>query len=289
MPVMWGSPMRSGKTGVAVLVSALAAAACSDADDAPRPDAAPTSQYNLTCLDREAPTPATDIHIAGYLVHITTPTDAGGLADVEVEVQTVDGATTIASGVSADNAVFNVDIDGEWYGTQARLAFQPGSPINPTDPLWPKQRWYSSRPLARSIEEQAGDFLFSGARRERMLAIAESLEQTLDETKGVVEVWLLDCVNDDMPGATVSIDEATDLDWTMQVGTGAWVPGETTMPAPQDRAESLAATVNVEPGLKHVSVVADGTMIGPVPFYVDADSYNIVLVLPGFTLLGPGF
>ncbi len=123
-----------------------------------------------------------------------------------------------------------------------------------------------------------------------MEAIAESLGQTLDVSKGVVEVWLIDCVNDDMPGATVSLDEAPDREWTMQVGpSGAWVPGETTMPAPLDRGESLAATVNVEPGLKHVSVVADGTTIGPVPFYVEADTYHIVLVMPGFTFIGPGF
>ena len=94
-----------------------------------------------------------------------------------------------------------------------------------------------------------GDIGFFGAVYGRVNRMAFVAGQPRDDTKGTIEVWISDCAWKPMPGATLSITEDPDTQWLMFTGAGVWMRGTTTAPGLEGRAESVAAAVNIAPGI----------------------------------------
>lgn len=264
-----------------VLILGVVASGCGD-DQMGAPDApvGPVYNYDLSCLGMEPAAVDATIRVHGWMADQSNVGDWPSIAFAPVRFETIDGATVLASGTTADNGTFDLDVMTGGRLTPTRVAAEPM--------FFPKQRWYGTRaPWRIWTPESENQFFGAGIGRVNRMLFAAG--QTRDDTKGTIEVWISDCAFKPMTGATVSITEEPDTQWIMYTGAGVWVRGTTTEPAVEGRAESVAGAVNIAPGVKHLTVTANGMEIGSVTLTVEPDSFNTVVVFPGYFPMGAGF
>jgi hypothetical protein len=259
----------------------LTVAACGGDDGATLPDArlGPVYTYDLSCLGMKPATVDPTIHVRGFMADQTFAGDWPSVATANVRIESLDGTTMLGSDLTADDGIFEIDISTNSMLTPVRVVAEHAD--------FKKQFFYGNRAPWRSQVD--GDIGFFPSRYPRMEAMALALDQGVDDTKGFIEVWLSDCGWQPMPGATLHITEEPDLQWVNWAGAGVWLPGMTTPRGLQGRSESVAGAVNVTPGVKHLSVEADGQTIGTVELTVEANAFHTIVVMPGYVPRGPGF
>ena len=262
------------KRGVLVVMMGVASACGDDGGSVTMIDGAvPPFTGDLSCINNKPTMVPATVHLNSSMFDVTSRNMFPSIPNPSVRVYSLDGSTMLAMTTGNASGEFVLSIPTGGMLAHVRYAFEV--------PGYPPLRSYESRaPWASVIAP--GTKYFVGAKQERLDAVAASLGTTVDATKGSLEVAMNDCSGNDFPHATLSIAEAPDTRWAMYVATGIWSPGSVTQGHALDRGESGAATVNLEPGLKTVTLKAGDATIGPVTIYIEAGTYTFLHLVPGY-------
>ncbi|HUS28614.1 MAG TPA: hypothetical protein VMZ53_08895 [Kofleriaceae bacterium] len=237
-------------------------------------DAKPmTVEHDLSCLNYTPPSVPMTIRLDGIILDFTTVPSPPTVPDTTLHVTSLDGATEITSATSDMDGKLTLTIPTTGVPTRFRYA------IDATG--FPKSRTFVSvGPAKDAIDPMRA--AFPVVQQSRIDAIATALGETLDPTKGTLEVVMFDCSFGDYYAATPSIVEEPGLKWAMNGGANAWLPRATTLHHPNNRSESVAAAVNLTPGPKTFMLSDATTTIGPISFTIEADTYTTLIVQPGY-------
>lgn len=228
------------------------------------------NEHDLTCLNN-APTSVPDpIELGATLLDLGSVSMIKTIADTEVRVYSVDGATQLTSATSDAAGKLSLSLPTGGHPTRFKYAYDPVG--------YPKTRWFVSIGAWTS----APDAQFYTMPQARLDAMATALGTTIDPTKGVLEVAVTDCTSGGFPGETISIAEEPGLKWAIYGGVGVWLARATTVAHAQGWGTSNMGAVNLSPGPKTLTVTAGGgTTIGPVTFDIEPGTYTFVIVIPG--------
>ena len=243
--------------------------ACGDDSNA-MVDAPPfVVEHDLTCLGNEPPSAVADaLHLDSVLINAT---NFERIANGMVTVSSLDGTTQVATATTNAEGEFALDLTNTAALPRLRYAFEATG--------FPNMRSYMNLPEWRSTSTYRRRFF--GFSTSEAVNIATTLGTTLDPTKGALQVWMTDCERGDFAGEMITIADEPDAQWAHWSGNNVWVPRMTTIRPAVDRSESVAATVNLSPGLKTISVTAGGNTIGTT-FYIEPDTITFLLLVPGF-------
>ena len=235
--------------------------------------AVPAFTGDVSCMKNMPASVPANVRLNSSIFDVTMRNTFPSIPNPNVRVTSLDGTAALATATGNAAGEFVVNIPTGGMLANVRFAFEAQG--------YPPLRWYERLAPWASVMAPGTKF-FVGAKQERLDAVATSLGTTVDPTKGGLEVFMKDCSGNDFPNATLVIDEDPDTRWSMYVSTGIWSPGYVTQAHAIDRGESVAATVNLEPGPKTVTLKAGDATIGPMTIYIEAGAYTFLDIVPGY-------
>ena len=233
----------------------LLSAGCAG-DDEPGDPNSDLPDYDLSCASTAWPTTAPDpLLVAGTVRELATASQSG-VADALVEAILAADGSVEDSDVSTAGFAYSLSIP---TGQIAADRFQRVSKSGyVTSYTWPPFALYAEEPNSTA-------WTMSNAER-AMQALLSGI--TLDPTRGILSVLVLDCSGVPMAGATVSL-----------AGQGVTVVYQDELGAPdpsaaQTSASGLVTIFNVSPGSVQVTVNWQGTIFRPRTVQMFADSFG---------------
>ncbi len=226
--------------------------------------------YDLSCLGEFPTTVPNPLTSLGTLVDMTAVANPQPVPNTEIRVYQLSDNTLLGMGTTDMDGKYMFEVTTTGTPVLAYSEYQGTGLV--------KTRAFVNIPL----NMVTADGLYATVQQSRLDSLATALGGTLDPAKGVLEVWANDCSKFELPQATVTLDAATDTQWAMFGGVGAWLPRATTLGHPNNaNTGSIAGTINVTPGMHTVTVAAGGQTLGPFTIMVEANSLTLMHIYPG--------